>query len=41
MSNYKIKYSKVFKKSLKKVIKQGKNDEYLVLINTGSHSDIF
>lgn len=30
MNNYKIKYSKEFKKSLKKVIKQGKNIDKLL-----------
>ena len=30
MTNYKIKYSKEFKKSLKKVMKQGKNIDRLL-----------
>ncbi len=32
MINYKIKYSKEFKKSLKKVIKQGKNIDKLLIV---------
>lgn len=32
MNNYKIKYSKEFKKSLKKVIKQGKNIDKLLKV---------
>ena len=32
MTNYKIKYSKEFKKSLKKVIKQGKNIDKLLKV---------
>ncbi len=32
MTNYQIKYSKVFKKALKKQIKQGKNIEKLLMI---------
>ena len=32
MKNYKIKYSKEFKKSLKKIIKQGKNIDKLLTV---------
>ena len=32
MNNYKIKYSKEFKKSLKKVIKQSKNIDSLLMV---------
>lgn len=38
MINYKIKYSKEFKKSLKKVMKQGKNiDKLLNIVEMLSH----
>ena len=41
MINYKIKYSKEFKKSLKKVIKQGKNiDKLLNIVEMLSHKKI-
>ena len=38
MINYKVKYSKEFKKSLKKVVKQGKNiDKLLNVVDMLSH----
>lgn len=41
MTNYKIKYSKEFKKNLKKVIKQGKNiDKLLEVVDMLSKKEI-